>query len=544
MNCQDCTKEFEYFPGEEDAYSKFENPLPLNCPECRQWRRLIFRNERKLYYNKSHISGKQLIALYPPTSPFKIIDLDEWWDDSFDATKYARDFDFSRTFFEQFKELQLEVPRWSRMYVECENSDFSNNCHHVNNSYLAFSSHSSEDLYYCVKVFHSNTCIDCYIVNKSEYCSMCVDCDNCYNTHYSQLAKNCSDSLLLYDCRSCKNCIMCSGLKNEEYMILNEKYTKYEYEEKKKEILQTLATNKKSLFSQLEELKSKAYHRNLQIINSENCVGDFILNSKNIQNGFNIFNCQDCINVYYCDELKDSYDNNSNDKSELCLECDTCFDAYGCRFSTYFVGAKFCQYLDQCFYLKNSFGCVGLKKGEHMILNKKYSSEDYKKMIKKIEDHMKQTGEFGKPFPASLTSFAYSDTIAYETHPLTKEECLRKGFIWNEEERAAEHFGKRYEIPANIEEVDDSICDQILTCEITGKNYKIIPQELRFYKKFKLPIPRISPDQRYKDLIQRQRPKALRDTTCHFCRKPIKTTYSKAKDYRITCNECYLKTTY
>ena len=86
MNCTKCPTQFEYFSEEEEAYKKAKIPLPEACPECRRKRKTIFRNEKALYYNKSAKSGKQVIAVYSPQSPFKVIDRDEWWEDSNDST--------------------------------------------------------------------------------------------------------------------------------------------------------------------------------------------------------------------------------------------------------------------------------------------------------------------------------------------------------------------------------------------------------------------------------------------------------------------------
>lgn len=544
MNCKKCSEQIEYFPHEKKAWQRFNVPLPSTCSDCRRTRKLIFRNERNLYYNKSAKSGRQMISVYSPETPFQIIDMDEWWDDSNDSTIYGQDFDFSRPFFEQFKELQLKVPRWSRMTLNCENSDFTNNCAEVNNSYLTFSSHSSENLYYCMRVYRSKNCIDCVNMSDCEYCSQSVDCKKCYNTHYSQLAENCSDSYFLFDCRSCQNCILCAGIRNGSYMILNKKYSPAEYEKFKEEFLQELSSNPEKILKSFEDLKKQVPHKNIHISSSEKVTGDFIQDSKNIYNSFYSSRCEDCINLYNCDELKDCYDNLCNDKSELCLECDTAYDLYNCQFCTYTVSTKNSQYCDQCFYLENCFGCVGLSREKYVILNKRYSASQYAKLIEKIEEHMKRTGEYGKPFPGNLSSFAYNETLANDFHPLTKEQALSQGYKWYEEKEEAKHFGKKYEIPQNWEEIDKSICDKILQCEITGKNYKIIPQEYDFYKKFRLPIPKRCPDQRYKDLYALKPPLKIRKTHCNSCNKSINTSYPQQSEYQILCEQCYLKTVY
>lgn len=530
MNCTQCHQKFEYFPGEKEVYARFDAMLPENCPECRQRRRMIFRNERKLYYNKSNKSGKKMISIYPLKSPFKIIDQDEWWQDSNDSTIYGRDFDFSRPFFEQFRELQLEVPRWSRAHLKCENSEFTNNCAEVKNSYLSFSSHSSEDLLYCMRVYRSKDCIDCINVSECEFCSECADCKKDYNVHYSQFAENCSDSCFLFDCHACRNCILCANLRGKSYMILNEQYSKEEFESRKKEFLKELFLDKEKIIQKFNKLKKKIPHKNVYLINCENVVGDFTIDSKNIYNGFHASKSEDCINIYNCDELKNCYDNYCNDRSELCLECDTNFQLYNIKFSTYLGSTKESQYCNQCFYLDYCFGCVGLKRQKYTILNKKYSKEDYKKLLEKIIEHMKKTGEYGRPFPISLSSFAYNDTIACEYYPLTKQEAETRGMMWNE----------------NIEEAAKDVSEKALICEVSGKEFKIIPKEMKFYERLRLPIPKRSPYQRYLDLCALQNRKKLNETTCAECHKKIQTTYDKesSASLRILCESCYLKKAY
>lgn len=544
MKCNNCGQNFNYFPGEKEAYGRFGFALPENCSQCRQLRRLVFRNERTLYYNKSFPSGKQIIALYPKNCPFHIIDQDEWWNDKFDTTIYGRDFDFTRPFFEQFAELQKEVPRWDRIALNCENSDFTNNCAEVKNSYLSFSSHNSENLYYCMRVYRSNDCVDCVNVKNGHYSSNCTDCKEIYNTHFSQLAENCSDSYFLLDCRACTDCIFCANLRNKDHMIFNRKYGKEEYEKIKGTFIRELIHDPQKMTAKFEEFKKDKIRRCLYNNNCENVSGNFINGSKNIVNGFFVTSCEDCVNIHNCDETKNSYDTSHNDQSELSLECDTNFGLYDCCFSSYAVNMKFSKYCDQCFYPENCFGCIGLKKGKNLILNKQYGDEEYKELIAKIEEHMRHTGEYGKPFPANLTSFSYNDTMAHDTSPLTKEEALAKGFTWQEEEKEAAYYGKKFDVPKTEEKIDKSICDKILTCEITGKNYKIIPQEFEFYKKFRLPIPRLCPQQRYKELLKLHTPRKLRNTACSICGKEIQTTYPEKSGCKISCEECYLKTVY
>jgi len=327
-------------------------------------------------------------------------------------------------------------------------------------------------------------------------------------------------------------------------MILNKQYTKEDYEAYRTEFLKKLNTGKAEIIKMFENLKNNIPHRNLQITSSENCTGDYIGNAKNLEHCFYATNCEDCANLYSCYDMKTTCDGYQLDRGELCVDCDTSFETYNCAFTTYVGTSHFVTYADQCFYIDYCFGCIGLKRKKYMILNKQYTKEEYEIMLEKIKAHMKKTGEWGKPFPYKLSPFAYNQTVAIDSDPLTKEEALAKGYRWFDSKEEAKYFGQEYKIPESLDDVDESICNRILVCEKTWKNYKIIPQEFEFYKKFNLPLPRTCPDERYKELLALQNPHMLRDANCAQCGKLIQTSYKLNTPYKIVCEECYLKQRY
>jgi len=101
-------------------------PEPTLCPECRQKRRMSYRNERNLYLRKCDVTGKQIFSIFSPDSPHKVCDKDVWWSDKFDPMEYGRDYDESKSFFKQFHELSLDIPLASLRVEKSENSDFNN----------------------------------------------------------------------------------------------------------------------------------------------------------------------------------------------------------------------------------------------------------------------------------------------------------------------------------------------------------------------------------------------------------------------------------
>src|SRR3989344_6045552 len=92
------------------------------------------------------------------------------------------------------------------------------------------------------------------------------------------------------------------------------------------------------------------------------------------------------------------------------------------------------QYIAGCTRSSNLFGCVGLRDKKYCILNKQYSREAYFAEISKIKSQMTKAGEYGEFFPARMSPFGYNETQAQDYFPLTKEEAIKKGFNWKEQE--------------------------------------------------------------------------------------------------------------
>ena len=69
---------------------------------------------------------------------------DYWWSDAWDLMTYGREFDLSRSAFEQFNELMREVPRPSLLNASCENSEYTNYSSYLKDSYLVFDATQSD----------------------------------------------------------------------------------------------------------------------------------------------------------------------------------------------------------------------------------------------------------------------------------------------------------------------------------------------------------------------------------------------------------------
>lgn len=544
--CHQCACKFEI--GEEDQKflekispvflgKKYDIPAPSLCPPCRQHRRMAFRNERNLYHRKCDLTGKSIISMYDQNSPYKVYDQTEWWGDKWDAMDYGQEFDFSRPFFEQFAELMLKVPRINLINKQQENSEYCNFSCANKNCYLLFTSGWAQDSYYSNRVLKCRDVFDCSNITDSELCYEVLDSSACYNCAWLQDSTNCRDCFFGFDLKGCQDCFACYGLRNKQYCIANEQLNKEEYQERVKELKADLQTSKKDFFESQKGVIRKFFNG----INAENCTGNSIFNSKNCFNCFEVQGLEDCKYVCNATELKDCYDNDNNDHSELSYEVIGGESDYHQCFADISWFNKGVFYTSLCFHSKNLFGCVGLKRAEYCILNKQYTKEEYEEMVPRVIEHMKKTGEFGEFFPIKISPFAYNETIADEYFPFNEEEVKEKGWKWKSGDEEKKYRGPDYQIPESIEDVDQEICDKILICEESEKPYKILKPELRFYKKMGIPVPKLCPDQRHKKRLALRNPRKLWDRQCARCQKGIKTTYQEGRSEEVVCEECYLQ---
>lgn len=553
-NCAQCQSPFEVSASDRQFYAdlspvfngqKFLIPDPLLCPPCRQQRRIAFRNERHLYHRKSNLSGKQIVSMYAPDKSYKVYDQDEWWGDQWDAMAYGRDFDFSRTFTEQFRELNLAVPHISLYTREVENSYYTNFTLNLKNSYLVFGGALDENCLFAKFVSRSKDVVDALSLFSCELCYEGIASQGCYRCQFFMNCRNCSDCLMVEDCQSCQNCMLCFGLRNKEYCFMNEFVGKEKYEQIQRELSPLTHAKIALLWQKLDHLKVELPHMASHMYASENCTGDMIFNSKGCFNCFDITECEDSRCLYFAPKSVRSFDCTfaAPDGVHFCYNtCST--------ISTRCMVTFLCWYDDRLFYSLNCassqdcFGCVGLKNKRYCIFNRQYTQSEYEKLAARIVGHMQRTGEWGEYFKPELSHHGYNETIANEYFPLTREEALAQGWNWHEEDKAKAYKGPTYSVPESIGGVTDDICQQILICETTGKPYKLIPQELKFYREQGLPVPRLCPDARHANRLKRKNPYQLWKRECAKCQKSVSSNYALNRPETVLCEACYLKTVY
>jgi len=541
--CTQCKSPFEILSADRQFYEMVAVPDPTLCPDCRMQRRMMFRNFFNWYHRKCDLSGKQIVSMYDVDAPFPVYEMREWWSDKWDGKKYGRDVDFSRPVFEQLKDLSFSVPRMSISNINCENTDYCNMSWESRNCYLVFGNVGNEDCYYGHVVWQSKNCYDCLYVYASQFCYQCVDCVNCHGLAFCLGCDNCSDSGFSVNCMGCRECFGCVGLKNKTNYIFNRHYPKEEYKRMIKEFNRGNINHIAMAQKKVDELVGKEIVKYYHGFNCENVTGDYLYNCKNIFNSYDLKNCENCSYSATLDRFSNCQDCNfSSPPNEWSYNSLTTTGHHLLMCHT--VNGSDAIYCDNCFGCKDCFGCVGLKNQQYCVLNKQYSKDEYKKLTARIIEYMKKTKEWGEFFSPDMSPFAYNETIAQEYYPFTKDEVEKRGLRWKDKDENKNYKGPKYHIPDDIKDVTDDICKQILTCEKTGKPYKIIPQELKFYRQQNLPVPRLCPEQRLKERMAMRNPRKLWGRSCMNCGTAISTTYSPDRPEKVYCEKCYLETIY
>ncbi|MEK9159945.1 MAG: hypothetical protein AAB383_04410 [Patescibacteria group bacterium] len=522
-SCINCQSSFTIRPEDEVFYGRMDVPAPTHCPACRAQRRWAFRNQYNLYKRTCDFSGKEMLSLYSPDKPLKVYEESVWWSDAWDPLDYGRDYDFSRPFFDQYKELFWAVPRHA-MHQDGTNE----NCDYITygggnkSCYLAFACIYSEDIYFSSFLLFCKDSLDSTRCIESSLLYECVDCEKSYECFFCKDCISCQDSLFLDDCRNCKNCIGCKNLRNKEYHIFNEPVSKEEFERVKAEILKDGGRSFKEKFDAWRLTQPYVYAR---INNSENCVGNYLENAHNSYHSFDLVmgadDCNYCINAGW--KGKDMWDCTMTGKeAELLYEMHATVNTQHSAFCSFIRSCSDIYYCDSMDAAQNCFGSIGLRHKQYCILNKQYSKEAYEALLPRIIEHMKATGEWGEFPPIWLSPFAYNETLANEHFPLTKEAALAKGYTWKDEAVTAVEGG----------------------CKSCGRAYKVIPQEKAFYGRMGLPEPENCWKCRHERRFRSRNPYRLWKRNCHKCQKEIETSYSPERPEIVYCETCYLADVY
>lgn len=572
--CQNCQKSFEIYEADFAFYEKIKVPPPTWCPDCRMIRRMAFWNERNFFKRKDE-NGKIFLSSFPPEAPLKLVDKDVWWSDEFDATKYGRDYDFSRPFFDQLRELMLEVPAPVRSVRNMVNSDYSNNANNLKNCYMCFNSSYNEDCLYGVFMGYSKDCMDVLNVGYAESCYEIFSEDKGYKVFFAQGGNSNRECYLMQNSFDCINCFGCVNLRHKQYYIFNQPYTKEEYFKKLEEFNLGSYESLAKLRKQFREFALQFPNKYIYGEHNFDVIGEDVVNSKNAKYCYQGIDLENVSYSQAAVRTDDSYDlTNWGGEAELVYESVECGGdireikfSYDCS-----DGCESLEYCVTCHGSENCFGSIGMKKQKYCILNKKYSKEDYEALKKKIIAHMDEMPyidkkgrvyKYGEYLPPEMSAFAANETAILDFTDMDKDKAEGFGLAWRDPRPLEYKITKpSKDLPDHIKDVSDDVLKEIIGCAGCGRAYRIVPKELDFYKRFNLPLPRICHDCRFDERIKYRNFPKWYDRSCecggaqsdrnnyknvakHFhngehCPNKFKTAYSPERKEIVYCEKCYV----
>ncbi|MCM2339271.1 MAG: hypothetical protein NDI62_02340 [Burkholderiales bacterium] len=546
--CNKCKNDFVLEQDDFSFYEKMKVPPPNFCPDCRFKMRAMWRNETTLYTGrKCHMCNKSVISMYNPKSPYKIYCYDCFYSDKWNAKDYAMEYDESRSFLDQFKELLIKVPKinlgTSSGGGVSINSEYTNMISACKNCYLVFNGGPAEELLYSRGMRYGLDSSDVYFGVKFERCYECINAQESSGVLWGQNISNCLDSMFILNGSGLTNCFGCVNLRNKSNCYFNEQLSAEEYQKKIKEI--------KGSYKKMEEAKKKFIefcktlprkeNNNLKTVDS---TGDYLSECKNIHNSFEVAMSENCRYIFSSKLIKDSIGTiGFGTKSECLLE------VVATGHSNNIIGS---YWAENCSNILNSFdlrrckdciGCDALKDGQYAILNKEYEKDEYERLKNKIIDELIKDDMYGLIMSPEISPFAYNETVGQDNMPLTKEEALAQGFRWEEDIQMT--TGKETmspeEIPDHIKDIKDSVVNEVFKCIECDRNYKITMQELTFYRKMILPIPRRCFYCRHKGRIVRRGSFKFFNRNCSNCNKVCYTNLTEEVAPIMYCEKCYQK---
>ncbi len=518
-------------------------PTPSLCPACRHQRRMTFRNDQNYYRNQCRRCKASLISIYSPDKNISILCEECYWGDGWDPLDFGREFDFSKPFFEQFAQLKAVTPRLAIFNTHSENSKYTVHSSRNRNCYIGSSLIECDEVNYSDFTFGGKSSQDLFGCKNVELCYECIDSQELFNCDYVNQCMSLSESYLCFDCRRGDSLVGCVGLRGKSFQILNKAASKFECEAVLKR-LKTELKFREDFTARFNELKAHHPYPECWGNSNEEVIGNNCSHCHDIFEGHHLLDSERIRFGHDGTGNIDSMDYTRSALGELIYECAAAVELKFSAFCNLTYQCDSMLYSDNCQGgCSHCFGCMSLKRERFCILNKRYTEAQYRELVPRIVEHMKNTGEWGEFFPVALSPFGYNETKASEHFPLTEAEIAEKGWQWSSYQSPAPKDLKSIkasDLSFAIGEVPDTIVEYAILSELSDKPFRILQGDLLFHRKKELPLPRLTPRERHSRRILELPPHTLTSRQCGHCEREILTPYfDQSKIARVYCLKCY-----
>lgn len=558
--CAVSGESFAIFQSDLDFYEKisptfdgqkFQIPVPDICCEERRRAREVFMNIKSLFKSTCAKTGKPIVTIYNPEFHKTIYSGQERRSDRWNPMDYGFDADLNQTFFAQYKRLYDAVPKIAMVNdngISSENCEFNQDVEYSKDCYMNAVCRKMRNCHYSVNMSTNEDMVDSFFTMESEIGYECLNSYKIFKGFFLRNSNECANCLRGYDLSWCQDCMFCVGLRGKQYMIWNKQYTKEEYEEQKQKIYEKMNSNIQELHDQFETFLNTFPHRTTNTMNCHNTYGQNLVNGEKSVFCANIKNLRDTKYMFFgWDTVEDAYDLTIWGQLKLCYQGIVPDFSHQACFTIFCRSCTKIWYSEMCHHCQDCFGCIGLKNQQYCIFNKQYTKEEYEKTLAQLIKKMQADWERGERFPKEFSPFAYNESFAYFYDPVGEQEALKLWYLRRPrkvEVDIPEGMGV-LDPSLNPNELDEKMIENnAIICEVSQRPFRIIPNELLFYRKYHLPLPRKHPDIRFQERLEKISIGAFHLRTCDKCWIEMLSVYPSDSEFKVYCETCYNKEIY
>ncbi|HBD05768.1 TPA: hypothetical protein DCZ32_04915 [Candidatus Uhrbacteria bacterium] len=532
-------------------YRKFNVPPSAMHPQTR-WKLAIGHYVGyQWWWNKHPETGKPILSSTHPATGIKVLPDEEWFQHDFISE--ARDFDSSKMFMKQFRELQLAVPsNATRNFEKPENSIAFVSSGDIN-SYFVLAARTRDTLYSLT----SSECENSNLINWSMWIQnshMVTDADKIYDSKYIIDCAEIRNSAFVFNCKDLEKCFFATNQWHKKYIWKDEQLSQGDWEKRWSELDFSCRSKLKEYEKEFHNyLNSEAIWPDNTNINSPGSTGEYIVNCLDLKHSFACSNgARDCywvIHTYYNSE-RCAFISGMNSSADCFYSC-AIDESKDIKFSVYTKACQSLEYCMNCYNCEFCFGCVGLNRKKFCIFNKQYSEDAYWQKVDELKCAMLDRGEYGEFFPLSYSQ-SYQPQGGCALYLLTEDSEYEKlgALIFDPESHGAvgEDLAQAQN-PMSSSQIPDCALDGLdnlvgkpILDEKINRRFAFIKPEIEFYKKNKIAPPDEHFITRVQKLIWLNNGAVFYETDCKKCGAAI--TVAKNKTFpnrKIYCQECFYK---
>ncbi|MFH1089899.1 MAG: hypothetical protein V1716_05780 [Candidatus Uhrbacteria bacterium] len=533
-------------------YKKFNVPPASHSPLARMRILSGFMNGFQWWWQKHPATDKPVLSYVHPSSGLKVLPDQEWLTNDFSSE--GREYDTQKSFFEQFRELQIKVPlKAANNTVDPEHSMALGSKGDIDSYFVADGGRNRECFFTLFSALGERSAeihnvlqaVDSYHVNDA------------FNVHRSQYASDLralSNSAFAFIASECSDCFGVSIRKHKKNIFFNEQLTEEEYNKRRTAIdlgRRSVVDEWKNKFHELLT-QNTVWPQNMNF-NAEGCEGEYLVGARDCRF------CFACVEkptgLYYTAftamEVRDSAFLISASDAAECYQCVFAENSSNCLFSYSIIRCQNMEYCFECKECENCFGCVGLNHKKFHIFNQPYSEAEYWSRVDELKTAMLARGEYGEFFPLNFSPVYFLQSASAMYWLSTETEAKQLGAsIYDPASADAIGEGRvdiskarsSSEIPDCIDEIDDGWCGVPIRDEVLGRYFTFLKPEIALYKQLRIAPPNKHFIRRMSEMIQEANSAVFVSRTCDKCKKEMIVSINKTFPERTTyCLACFYK---